>query len=492
MRTRLIAVLVATTALVAACSSGPASVGQPGGDTASGGELGGTQWVLRSLLDDGTLVIVPEIEYADAEFTGGRVSGFGGCNEYSAVYRTGERALFISQAASTQKACAEASMTFESTYLDLLQQSRFYSARDNTLTIFGPNLTTLLVFDAAPANPLLGRWVVDSYATAPGSAVAVLPGTDLSVVFGITDVGGFAGCNTFAGTYGTNGKVVAISPLATTRQACSDDIMNQETAFLDALKGAALIEARTTTVNLVDRTGSLVVGLIRPREVAAVESAVPSLPPEPTLKPTPSPTPKPTPSPTPKPTEKPTPKPTETPKPTTTPKPTASPAPTPTPPATVLTCALKNADAVKVAKITYPATWYTVTSPADLACQYFDPAPITVPSDPTTLVTTIMASSTATSYSDSVTAATDASSWTVTQQQELTLDGLDATLVAATATADSAGIPIGSSSFAYLVDVGSYGTVTMWTTGTANTIEYSQASAVLSLMVNQTKFFAGT
>ena len=138
------------------------------GDTASGGELEGTQWVLRSLLDDGTLVIVPDIEYADAEFTGGRVSGFGGCNEYSAVYRTGDRALFISQAASTQKACAEASMTFESTYLDLLQQSRFYSARDNTLTIFGPNLTTLLVFDAAPANPLLGRWVVDSYATAPG------------------------------------------------------------------------------------------------------------------------------------------------------------------------------------------------------------------------------------------------------------------------------------------------------------------------------------
>ena len=486
MRTRLIAAVVTMAALVAACSSGPA--GGQVGDPGSGGELQGTTWILRSYLDNGSLTLVPETEYADAEFDAGRVSGFGGCNRFTAVYRASARTLFISQAANQLMACADSSMTFETTYLGLLEQSRFFSARQETLTILGAGAETLLVFDAAPENPLLGRWVVDSYTDAPGSVVAVLPDTEIDVVFGIGDVGGFAGCNSFAGTYGTNGNVVRVGELASTRQVCPDAVMAQETAFLAALQGAAVIEARSGTANLTDLNGGLQVALIRRVEVAG---ETPS--PVPTLKPTEKPTEKPSPTPTAKPTEKPTEKPSPTPtaKPSATPKPTPKPSPTPTAPAITASCPLKNVDDVKVAKIVYPASWYTVTSPANLACQYFDPSPITVPEDPTTLVATIMATSSATSYDDAVDAATDASSWDVTQQQELTLDGLDATLVAATATADSAGIPTGTSQFAYLVDVGSSGTVVMWTTGMANTIEYSQASAVLGLMVQQSKFIAG-
>ena len=128
----------------------------------------------------------------------------------TAVYRATVGSLLISQAANTLMACAKSSMTFETTYLGLLQQSRFFSARAHTLTIFGSGAETLLVFDAAPANPLLGRWVVDSYTDAPGLGRRRPPGTEIDVVFGISDVGGFAGCNTFAGTYGTNGNVVRV------------------------------------------------------------------------------------------------------------------------------------------------------------------------------------------------------------------------------------------------------------------------------------------
>ena len=90
-----------------------------------------------------------------------------------------------------------------------------------------------------------------------------------------------------------------------------------------------------------------------------------------------------------------------------------------------------------------------------------------MPDDPSTLVTYEMAASSDTAYADAVTAATDAASWDVTAQQELTVSGLDATAISATATVDSAGIPTGTSRYAYLVDVGSSGTVTMWTTGIA-------------------------
>ena len=132
-----------------------------------------------------------------------------------------------------------------------------------------------------------------------------------------------------------------------------------------------------------------------------------------------------------------------------------------------------------------------MTTPADLVCQYFSPTPITVPDDPSTLVTVEMAASSDTAYADAVDAATDAAAWDVIAQDELTLSGLDATAISATATADSAGIPTGTSRYAYLVDVGSSGTVTMWTVGTAGDPAFAQASTILGLMVNQSKFFAG-
>jgi heat shock protein HslJ len=486
MRTRWIAALVALVALVAACTGG----------SGTGGQLEGNTWVLRSYLTDGALTLVPDGEYANAEFDAGRVSGDGGCNRYTAVYRSGGRTLLISQAASTLMACADPSMTFETAYLDLLQQSRFYTARQDTLTIFGADGSTLLVFDEAPANPLLGRWVVDSYSNGPGAVVAVLPGTELDVVFGIGNVSGNSGCNTFAGTYGTNGNVVRVGQLATTRKACPDDIMAQETAFLAALQGSALIEARTATANLQDLQGNLLVALDRPAVADAgspAPSASASAAPTATAAPTGSPTPKPTEKPTaaPTPTPKPTAAPTPTPAPTAAPTATA-PAPSPSVPITTSTCTLISASAVKVATIVYPATWSTVTLPANLECQYFDPAPITVPADPATLQTAIMASSATTTYTDAVTAATDAATWTVTGQQTVKLDGLDATVVAATAKVAAGQVPAGSSRLAYIVDVGSSGTVTMWTVGIVGDAAFGQNSAILSLMADAATFVAGS
>lgn len=482
MRTRSIATLLAITALIAACSAGPGS----------GGTLEGTKWILRSYEQAGQLVLVPETEYADAEFNSTRIRGFSGCNDYDALFRSGGRTLFISKPAVTLKACSEESMTFEQAFLAALDSSRFYGIRNDTLTIYDGVGSTALVFDAAPKNPLLGKWVVDSFETAPSTVSAVLPGTEIDVVFGIGSVGGFAGCNSFSGTYGTNGNIVRIGRLATTRQACAQDVMDQETAFIKALEGAALIETRNRSINLTDLKGSLVVALVRPAvEAEASPSPSASAPAAATAKPTPAPTPSPTPAPTPKPTPPPTPSP--TPPPAGTSKPSVAPpsiAPPSVPPPAAANCNLTTATGATVASIAYPGSWYTVTEPANLACQYFDPAPITVPSDPTTLTTAIQASVADTAYADAVTAATDPSAWMVQQQAPLTLDGLTATRIEATAASDAAGIPVGSSRFAYLVDVGSAGTVTLWTVGTAGDENFDDVSGIVSLMAEFSTFQA--
>jgi heat shock protein HslJ len=486
---RMGALLALLVLVVAACSAGPGT----------GGQLEGTRWVLNSFDQDGTLTIVPEQLYADARFDASRVSGFSGCNEYNALYRAGGRTLLISQPASTLMACDEATMAFEARFLALLGDSRFYTVRRDTLAVFNADRTEILRFDAAPRNPLLGKWNVDSYGVPPSTVVAVLPDTEIDVVFGIGTVGGFAGCNSFSGTYGTNGNVVRISRLATTRLACDEAVMEQETAFLEALQGAALVESRGSTLNLTDRKGGIVVALARPQppEPGASASPAPSATPEATATPKPTARPTPTPSTTPKPTPTPTPEPSPTPKPTAGPTPTPAPteaptaAPTDAPPTTVpptASCKLAVPGETVVATIVFPGTWYTVTEPAELACRYFDAVPITVPADPATLDTPVRADVFATPYQEAVTAATDPANWTVATTSEFNVRGAAVTCVGAIARTDAAGIPTGQARYACLANVQTAGTVAIWATGAPDDDVFLMEAGVVNQMTLASTF----
>ena len=236
-------------------------------------------------------------------------------------------------AATTLMSCGDPAGSFETAYLALLDQSRFYNVRVDTLTIRGADGPILLVFDAAPANPLLGSWIVESYASAPGSITAPLAGTELTAVFRLDKVGGSSGCNTYQGPYTTNGTVAAIGPLATTRMACADDVMAQETAFLAALQGVGKIElraqrccSRISMAACSSRWGGRHPRLPPPRVPSAAASASPGghapATPSPSLSPSPSPTPTP-PRPPPRPPRRPRPR----------LRPAATPAPTVEPPA---------------------------------------------------------------------------------------------------------------------------------------------------------------
>ena len=475
---RRLATLLALTLVVAACTAGPGT----------GGQLEGTHWVLRSYVQDGSLALVPPDQYANAHFTANRVDGFSGCNEYDALYRAGGRTLFVAESASTLMACSEEANAFEQAYLAALQSSRFYSVGRSTLTIFAAVGSPVLEFDAAPRNPMLGTWNVDSFETAPSTVSAVLEGTELTAVFGIASVGGSAGCNSYTGTYGTNGNIVRVSRVATTRNACPDEVMAQETAFLTALEGAALVERRADTLLLTDLSGSIKVALVRPGTGAeASPSPGASETPEPT--PSSTPTAEPTPEPTPTPTPTPAPTPTPTPAPSLPPRPT--PAPTPEPPPSIpptATCDLVAPGGPSLATITYPESWSTLDEPAELACRYFDPEPITVPDDPATLQTAVMVAATETPFADAIGSATNPANWDVTLQSDVTIGGLAATLVEAVAIQETDGVPVDSSRFMYIIDYGAAGTVTIRTSGPADDAAYETNKSVATLMAVASTF----
>ena len=462
-----------TALLLASCSGGPGS----------GGIIEGTEWILRSYAAGEELLLVPETEYADAEFDRHRVTGVSGCNQYDALYRTGTRSLLVSQPASTLLACDEESMAFEQAYLADLQQSRFYTVRRETLTIFGSKGATLLVFDASPRNPLLGNWDVDSFAS--GNSVTAPPeGVRLEVVFGLASVGGFSGCNTFSGTYGTNGNYVRISPLASTRIACDEETMAVETAFLQAFQGTSFLDRQGQVMLLNDRQGSLVVALKRPQPETA-PTASPS--PEPTEEESPTEEPEPTKTAAPTKTPAPTTAPTASPVPTTAPTPAPSVPPIIVP--TVSTCDLLAGDAA-LGTLSYPAAWSTLDEPADLACRYFDRDPITVPSDPATLKTAILVDTRDTPYADMVAEATDTASWTIRQTVELEIDGLPATMIEGETKDVTGNLEAGTSRLAYFIDYGSAGTVTIFTVGAAGDEIYAANAAVMTLMVGASTFTA--
>ena len=72
------------------------------------------------------------------------------------------------------------------------------------------------------------------------------------------------------------------------------------------------------------------------------------------------------------------------------------------------------------------------------------------------------------------------------------MDGLPATLVEGVATTDGAGVPTGTSRFAYFVDVGTSGTVSLFTTGTADDAAYESQAGLVTLMAGASTFVSGT
>ena len=123
-------------------------------------------------------------------------------------------------------------------------------------------------------------------------------------------------------------------------------------------------------------------------------------------------------------------------------------------------------------------------------CMSLSPDPITVPSDPATLKTAIMVTTSTKTYADAVAAAKDSATWTVRQTVDLEIDGLPATMIEGEAKAATDGLEAGSSRLAYIIDYASAGTLTMFTVGTAGEDIYAANAAVLTLMVGASTFTA--
>ena len=96
-----------------------------------------------------------------------------------------------------------------------------------------------------------------------------------------------------------------------------------------------------------------------------------------------------------------------------------------------------------------------------------------------------------TPFADAIGAATDPATWDVNRQIDVTVGDLAATLVEAVAVTDAGGVPVGTSSFAYIIDYGDSGTLTIRTTGSADDPAYTTNTSVATLMAASSTFTPG-
>ena len=100
-------------------------------------------------------------------------------------------------------------------------------------------------------------WQVDELA---GSENAAPPRQTLTFAAD-GQVSGDAGCNRYFGPYRTEGRTIAIGPLAATRMACADPVMTRERTLLDALGAAAQWQRYGPSLTLLSADGEVVLRL---------------------------------------------------------------------------------------------------------------------------------------------------------------------------------------------------------------------------------------
>ncbi|MCC7076863.1 MAG: META domain-containing protein [Acidimicrobiia bacterium] len=245
---------------VTACGADSGSRGTPGsGDGTTDSEptpLEGTPWTLdnASLPTTSNAVIT-------AEFSGGQITGTSGCNRYTASYRTSGSDLSLNgPPAATAMACAPPLAEAEAAFLAKLVEVDSFEISGSDLHLRDAGGTAILSFRATDTS-LTGTWTVTSYR----SGDAVVGGQiTATITFGSAgEVSGNSGCNDFAGTYTSEGATISITGLtATSANACTPELTQQETELFAALQGATQVESAGTQTTLRMADGSIAAILV--------------------------------------------------------------------------------------------------------------------------------------------------------------------------------------------------------------------------------------
>ena len=224
----------------------------------------GSAWVLSTLRGQrASAAPVITLRVADAF-----VTGRDGCNRYRAPVALDGNGFQIRTEAmvSTNMACLPEVMTRAGAFTAALGQARTARVEGKRLTLLGEDGAVLATFEAQSRDLSGTTWNVTGVNNGKQAVVSVLQGSSLTLSFARDGtVSGSAGCNRYSGKFTTDGEKLTLRPLAFTRKMCPQppNLMEQETAFLRALQGAATARVEGDQLELRDAQGALLVSASR-------------------------------------------------------------------------------------------------------------------------------------------------------------------------------------------------------------------------------------
>ena len=238
--------------------------------------LDGTEWVLASLRGDNlaagpslTLVFYPE----------NYMEGTAGCNSYGVDYTASGREFHIAQIHRTDFECEEPPgiMPQDQAFFETLASIAAYQATEDRLEFDNAAGETILVYARkllAAVDPALEdtEWLLTSLTG--GGLVA---DSRITLNLGGERFEGFAGCNNYGGEYkAADGGMLHTSEIFVTAMACPspEDIMEQETAYIQALCSSVTYRLRDGRLEIADASGETILVFDRKDEFATDPSAL--------------------------------------------------------------------------------------------------------------------------------------------------------------------------------------------------------------------------
>jgi len=222
------------------------------------------QWQLVSYYtSQGMQTALPE-HLATMLFSGRKVSGSAGCNQYFATYQLVEQnGLQFSQAGSTMMACLGEIAQQEQQYFKNLPEIRFYQIQGDQLHLLDAEQQARLVFKLMPALSLQETvWEVTGINNGHGGVVSNALTNQAYLQFTEGKLQGSGGCNTLFANYQTDESKLSIGSVASTRKLCAEGgLMAQEQQILQALTQVTHYEIRTNQLRLLNTKGSLMMSL---------------------------------------------------------------------------------------------------------------------------------------------------------------------------------------------------------------------------------------
>ncbi len=178
---------------------------------------------------------------ATAFFSGGRVSGLGGCSPYDGTYALDGNRLHVSTINAPNERCSGEAGALQAAFLDALATAQSIAIRGDRLLLNTAH-GDLLIFDRQSDVPLEGPvWSLVAAASATGSGLApALDGAEVTARFADGGLMGSLGCNLYEAEYSLANELAVTNLRPSGNTACDapPGVMDQELAVRSLLEAA--------------------------------------------------------------------------------------------------------------------------------------------------------------------------------------------------------------------------------------------------------------